>query len=239
MLQKTRGIVLHKTRYAESNVIVKFYTEKLGLVSLILYGLGKSKSKTKGSLLQPLSIVDLELDHKEKKDLHHLKEMRSGYLFKSIPFNILKSSILLFLNEILYKCIKEEEANEQLFQFIHEALISLDEKESGFQNFHLNFLIRLSGYLGFNPMNNYQAGARKYFHLEEGEFSGSSGSPDEVMGEEESRTLHRFLTEKHEAIDINNIQRNSLLNYLLKYYSHHIPRFPEIKSHLVLKEVLS
>lgn len=238
MLQKTSGIVLHKIRYSESSLIVKFYTRDLGLISVMLHGTGKKKSKSKSSLLQPLNILDLEIDHKEKREIHHLKDIRTAFIYNNIPFEINKSSVLLFLNEVLYRTIKEEETNEALFHFIKDSLIAFDYLQAGYFNFHLYFLIKLSGFLGFNPMNNYDPESNKYFHLQEGNFAPMPGSPDEVMDEEDSYMLSLFLKKDFREIKMTNADRNTLLHMLLKYYSHHIPRFPEIKSHQVLKEIL-
>lgn len=231
--------MLHKVRYSENSLIVKFYTRRLGLLSVIMHGAGKAKSRNKSNLLQPLSLLELEIDYKEKKNIHHLKEMRAANIFLNIPFDIGKSSILLFLNEVLYKSIKEEEPNEALWDFIRNSLINLDMLQAPYQNFHIDFLIHLSGFLGFNPLNNYDASGNKFFHLQEGCFTPFPGPPGEVMNEDESRLLHLFLVKEYAATGMNQQQRNSFLNTVLKYYSHHIPHFPEIKSHRVLKEILS
>src|ERR1700683_5435900 len=102
---KTRGIVLHTIRFSETSVITKIYTEKLGLVSYIVKGVRSSKSKAKAALLQPLTLLDMEVTHRENKQLQYIREFSRLYTYQSIPFHTLKSSVALFLLEVVSKSI--------------------------------------------------------------------------------------------------------------------------------------
>src|SRR4051812_33656990 len=128
MLHKTRGIVFHVTPYAESSVVAKIYTEQLGLQSYLVNGVRSKKAKIKSGLLQPLSLLDMVVYHKDRGGLQRIKELRqaTGGQFSTIPFDVVKSSVVIFINEVLYKSVKEEEANPQLFDFIFHALQLLD-----------------------------------------------------------------------------------------------------------------
>ncbi|MCD4664768.1 MAG: DNA repair protein RecO [Bacteroidales bacterium] len=169
MLHKTRGIVLNKVKYSETSLIVKIYTELFGLQSYLIRGIRNKKSKIKPSLLQHLALIELIVYHKEKKSIQHIKEIKSAYQFKSVPFDIRKSSIIIFLNEILYKVIKEEESNKSLFEFLFNTIQILDINEKGVSDFHLIFLVQLTKFLGFFPKNNFSK-TRDNFNLEDGEF---------------------------------------------------------------------
>ncbi|MDG1477065.1 MAG: DNA repair protein RecO, partial [Vicingaceae bacterium] len=111
MLTTTKGIVLHHFKYGEKSVIAKIYTQKFGLQSYILNGVRNKKSKNKAVYLQPLSLVEINAVHKEKKGLERVKDIQLYFPFNTIPFDIGKVSIAFFLAEILYKSIKEEEPN--------------------------------------------------------------------------------------------------------------------------------
>ncbi|MBE9480196.1 MAG: DNA repair protein RecO, partial [Bacteroidetes bacterium] len=144
MLFKTRGIVFHQIKYSESSVIAKIYTELFGIQSYLIKGVRNKKSKIKSALLQHLSIVDLVVYHKEKSNIQYIKEIRSEYQFTSIPFDIRKSSIAVFINEILYKSIHEEEANQNLFDYLLNSIKLLDMITKRFVDFHLLFTIGLT-----------------------------------------------------------------------------------------------
>jgi DNA repair protein RecO (recombination protein O) len=157
MLHKTRGIVFHVTEYSESSVVAKIYTELFGLQSYLINSARKKSPKIKPASLQPLSLIDLMVYHKERSGLQRLAEARTQPALKSIPFDIRKSSIVLFINEVLLKSVKEEESNRALFDFIFSSVELLDLQDEVQSDFHLVFLLQLTKYLGFYPQDNFSA----------------------------------------------------------------------------------
>lgn len=241
MLHNTPGIVLHQVKYSESSVIAKIYTELYGLQSYMIRGIRSKKSKIKSALLQHLTLVDLVVDHKAKSNIHNIREIKIAYPFQSIPYNIHKSSIAVFLNEILYHVIKEEEANPDLFQFLSNAIQILDLKESHYSVFHYLFLIQLSKYLGFYPKTNYSE-KNCNFKLEDGKFTHEKGPENLFIPLPYSLyicNLSMCSFENLESVKINSLHRNQLLEILLDYYRMHLPVPLKIKSHLVLQTVLN
>jgi len=241
MLQKTRGIVFHKIKYSESSFIIKVYTEQFGLQTLMVRGTSSRKSKFKAALFQHLSLLDLVIYRNEKKEIHHLKEVKTAYPFASIPFNIKKSSIAIFINEVLYKSIKEEEKNDVLFQFLYNSIQILDMKEEGLAEFHILFLVQLSKYLGFFPKGNF-SDKKQTFDLLEGKFIKGSEISDSLMNKPYSEYLYQLLSLNYDSLKRFKLPgniKNEFLEYLLKYFRMHIPGFGELNSHLILREVLS
>ena len=241
MLHNTPGIVLHQVKYSESSVIAKIYTELFGLQSYMIRGIHSKKSKIKSALLQHLTLVDLVVYHKAKSNIHNIKEIKIAYPFQSIPYNIHKSSITIFLNEILYHVIKEEEANDDLFKFLFNAIQILDLKESQFASFHYLFLIQLSKYLGFYPKTNYSEEDCN-FNLEDGKFTNQEGPENLYVPPPYSTYISDLSTQSFENLEnlkISLSHRNKLLEILLNYYRMHLPVPLKIKSHLVLQTVLN
>ncbi|PIZ05346.1 MAG: DNA repair protein RecO, partial [Flavobacteriales bacterium CG_4_10_14_0_8_um_filter_32_5] len=126
MLHTTKGIVIHQFKYGEKSVIAKIYTEKFGLQSYIINGVRSKKSTNKFAYLQPLSLVEINAYHKENKGLQHLKSIKLDIPFQYIPFDVYKGSIAFFVAEVIYKTIKEEEANSELFDFLYNSVQVLD-----------------------------------------------------------------------------------------------------------------
>jgi len=241
MLHNTPGIVLHQVKYSESSVIAKIYTELFGLQSYMIRGIRSKKSKIKSALLQHLTLVDLVVYHKTKSNIHNIKEIKIAYPFQTIPYNISKSSIAVFINEILYHVIKEEEANSDLFKFLFNSLQILDLRESHYANFHYLFLIQLSKYLGFYPKNNFSA-TNNNFNLEEGNFTNQKGPENLYLTVPYSTYIYELTSSSFEnlgAININSAHKNQLLEFLLNYYRMHLPVTLNIKSHHVLQTVLN
>lgn len=237
MLTKNNSIVLSKLKYRDYDLIVKCYSQQRGIVSYLLRGVLKSKKQqTKTVYFQPLSQLQIEEKYKPNQSLHSIKEVKLNYIYKSLHTNIYKSAIVLFLSEILTNVLKEEEKNEDLFDYIETALQYLDNEEQ-YANFHLLFLLKLTRYLGFQPENlntDYP-----YFNLESGIFEALSKGVYSISGEN-LILLKRLLGINFDdlsSIKINAKQRQEFLNMLLCYFELHLGGFKKPKSLQVLNEV--
>ncbi|ASU33574.1 DNA repair protein RecO [Mucilaginibacter xinganensis] len=240
MLHKTRGIVFKTTDYGESSVVVQVFTEKFGLQSYMVNGAKKPKAKISRNMLQPLHLLDLVVYHKETGNVQRIKELKNSPLLQTIPYDVIKSSLAMFLNEVLYKAVKQQSADERLFDFVFSAIEWLDHQTEGLANFHLLFLIRLTRYLGFYP-DRYLAGEADYFDLKNGIFS--KYKPDSVLylSPPHTQNFTKLLQSTFEniaAVKLSNDERRYLISKLLEYYALHIEGFGNIKSHEVLEEVL-
>lgn len=241
MLHATPGIVLNQVKYSESSVIAKVYTEKFGLQSYMVRGIHSKKSKIKSALLQHLTLVDLVVYHKPKNNIHNIKEIKIAHPFQSIPYHIHKSSIAIFINEILYHVIKEEEANEDLFRFLFNSIQILDLLDEGFTTFHYSFLIQLTKHLGFFPKSNF-SNKNCNFNQEEGQFTNQSGPENIFISPPYSSYISELAIQSYnniKSVNIKSSHRNQLLEILLNYYRLHLPVALKIKSHLVLQTVLN
>lgn len=241
MFTTTRGIVFHQTKYSDTSLVVKIFTEETGLGSYIIKGARGPKARIKASLFQPLTLLELVVSLKEKTDLQHIREARLAHPYQNIHSDIRKSSILLFLNELLYKAIQEETANPELFKFIYEHLIFLDETAENCANFHLSFALHLTRYLGFFPQGEYRGDAT-VFDLAEGHFSQVEPLPaDGFITGSHCNWFNRLLTTVPTAcfaLPLPGPLRQDLLEQILRYYRHHLPITGEFKSHIILHEVL-
>jgi DNA repair protein RecO (recombination protein O) len=229
MLHKTRGIVINYIRYRETSIIVKIYTQKFGIQSFIENGVRSSKGKNKIALFQPLSLLDLVIYHDEKKDLHRISEIKANFPFRTLPYNIYKSSIAIFLDEILNKTLKEQSENEVLFDFLYHSLIFLDKTEEHFENFHLIFLLKYTFFLGFSPQNAKEIATQ----LKDSNIN----IPFDIDYQKPMNQL--ILSDYHSNILINRGARNHLLEIIILFYQLHIEAFGNIKSLQILREVLN
>ncbi|WP_431108419.1 DNA repair protein RecO [Winogradskyella poriferorum] len=237
MLTKNQGIVLSKLKYRDNDLIVKCYTKERGIISYIIRGVLKSqKGSSKTIYFQALSQLQFEENFKTNRSLQGIKEVKFSYIYHSLHSNIYKSSIVLFLSEILSNVLKEEERNEPLFNYLEIALQYLDSSEK-FSNFHLLFLLKLTRYLGFQPESKNME--FPYFNLESGIFESSNHGIYSLSGE--NLTLLKQLLGTNfdalQSIKINAKQRQEFLNMLLHYFELHLDGFKKPKSLQVLNEV--
>jgi DNA repair protein RecO (recombination protein O) len=237
MLTKNNSIVLSKLKYRDYDLIVKCYTQQRGVVSYMLRGVLKSKrGQSKTVYFQALSQLQIEENYKPNQSLHFIKEVKLNYIYKSLHTNIYKSAIVLFLSEILSNVLKEEEKNEDLFNYIETALQYLDNEDQ-FSNFHLLFLLKLTRYLGFQPENLKDN--HPYFNLESGVFETSNHGIYSISGENLT-LLKRLLGTNFDALESVKIkanQRQEFLNILLHYFELHLGSFKKPKSLQVLNDV--
>lgn len=238
MLHHTRGIVLHQVRYSETSLIVKIYTELFGLQSYMIRGVRGKRSNVKAAQIQHLALLDMVVYHRENKDIQNIRELKTAFQFSTIPFDIRKSSIVIFLNEIIYNVIREQEPNPALFQYLFGALQNLDTLEKDISGFHLRFLVQLTRYLGFFPRNNYSS-RNPVFDLQEGLFTNQSLHHLLFIEEPLSRYFSALAFEETGTIPIPIEQRNELLDYILRYYSLHVAGMKPVKSHIVLQTVFN
>ncbi|MCW5906731.1 MAG: DNA repair protein RecO [Chitinophagales bacterium] len=239
MYHKTRGIVLHCIKYSETSVIAKIYTDKFGLLSFMVKGVRSSKSKAKASLMQPLTMLDMEMAYRENRGLQFIREFRRDYNYESLPFDTLKSTIAIFMLEVIAKSIREHEPNSELFDFIYAALHRLDKTAKVSADFHLLFMLHLSRYLGFAPHDNYSE-TNCYFEMQEGVFTDSFSSNATLLDKKSAEQIYALLGtslfEEHTSL-LSRTERKQMLTNLLKFYQLHLENF-QLKSPEVLEAVL-
>lgn len=240
MLTKTRGIVVRNTNFKDNSVISHIYTQDFGMQSFMLHGVRNQKGNIRPSHIMALSLVDLVYFKKENAGIQQIKELRCNPVLRSIHFNILKNSVALFMAEIINATVTEEEENAELFQFLEQFILMLDLESEKIGNYSIYFLVHLTRYLGFYPKGQYNE--NQVFNLNEGMFIDQAYEHLNCLSAEMSKTLWQMLhTSTSELTEIHfpRIIRGNLLDQLLFYYEIHCLHGRKIKSHKVLREVLS
>jgi DNA repair protein RecO (recombination protein O) len=240
MLHKTKGIILQTVNYSETSLIVKMYTHSFGLQSYMIKGTRSKKSKYKASLFQPLALVEMVVSNVNKNSLQRLSELNIAHPYSSLPYDIIKSSIALFLNEVLYKALHEDHPDEDLFDFIENSLLILDLKQENCSNFHICFMLQLSRYLGFYPQGVFNKHT-SIFDLKEGCFVKSFPAHSFYVGNRHSALLNEFINTSYDLIHtilLDKTERKHLLNALILFYQLHIDTFKELKSLEILHQVI-
>jgi DNA repair protein RecO (recombination protein O) len=241
MLQKTRGIVLHYIKYGDTSIIAYIYTEIFGRQSFIVNGVRKKKSRIRLNQFQPLSVLELDVYYKPGRDIQRIKELKNYLLLHNVHNNIIKSSIALFIAEILYKTLREIEPNKPLFDFIYNSIRILDLKTTGVENYHLVFLLLLSKYLGISPVDEAQKSIEFTITDRQAMKKNDMGISLIFTAEEKSAMtqLHEYSFKNLAKIKINNNTRSRLLEKFIEYFKIHLEGIGTIKSLAVLKEVFS
>lgn len=222
MLHKTPGIVFRFTKFGDTSIIVNVFTESFGLQSYIVNGVRSASAKGKIALYQPLTLLDMVVYYKENAQVKRMKEVKCLHQYHSLHTDVKKSTIAMFLAELLNKAVKDESHAQELYAFISSSLITLDDAIHNFENFHLIFLVKLSRFLGFGAHNIQEVTGRRMID--------SALEP----------LLEALLNAEYTThLSMSVAQRRDLLDVLLNFYKDHLDTLGEFKSVPVLKEIFT
>ncbi|MGC4100482.1 DNA repair protein RecO [Ferruginibacter sp.] len=243
MTHKTKGIVLRTIKYGETSLVVTIFTELFGVQTYMVNGVRSAKKTgAKASYLQPAAILDLIVYHGEHKPMQRIKEFSWAFLYQNVLSDVIKNSIASYMVELLFKCLKQPETNTDLFNFCEEALVELDScSKKVAANFPLFFALHLTHFFGFRMEDNYSSG-NNFIDLQEGIFTDHQPvHPHFIQGERAqltSQLLKVMQPHELEEFNLNHITRRQLLLDYQDYYALHIPEFGQMKTLMVLHEVL-
>ena len=237
-ITNTKAIVISTIKYGDTSLIASCYTENYGLKTYLLKGILKAKkSKIKAAYFQPLTQLNITANHHNKGTLNYIKEVAVAHFSQTIYTDIKKQTIALFLSEILYAAIREEEQNEALYKYLETAFLWLDT-HSEVANFHLLFLLNLTKFLGFYPETNLIE--NNYFNLVEGAFTNQKDSQS-ISGEnlKQFKKLLGINFDVLHQVNFNAANRQAILSILIQYFELHLNGFKKPKSLSVLKVIFS
>lgn len=246
MLTKSQIIVLHTIKHGDSGIVVQCYSSVAGRQALY-YRAGKKGSNL--ALLHKLNILDVVTHHSGGTAMPTIKEISAPYNLQTIRGNIYKSTIAMFISELLSKCIREAEPNRILYSFLSSSIQILEHSTDGVSNFHIHFITHLCKILGYMPLDNFSA-ATPVFDIASARFAPSVYVPKgecQLLCQEESLLLHVIMNTPSTALDclqynntplkISGDLRLSFAKHIIDYLSYHLGNKIEIKSLDVLHQV--
>lgn len=236
MLHTTRAVVLKTIRHGDGTMVLKAFTETMGVRSFLVR-VGKKSGTTQG-VLQALNRLEVVAQEAPERDLLTVRELRVERPYRQVPLDPVRGALALFVQEVLYRILRGESQDAELFAFVDEALEAMDASPD-VRNFPLVFLVRFSEQLGFMPSPPLPGEDR--FDLQEGEFAQGAVGHGHTMGPPLSKYLAALIpigfTEMH-VPEIPAGQRRELLDHLLLYFRMHVEGLGELRSPAVLHQVL-
>jgi len=225
MLFKTKAIALNYIKYRDTSIIARIYTREFGTQSYVINRIRVKNPKFKIAHFQPFTLLDLVCYHNEKRDIQRISEMRVSDINHRISFDISKSGISLFLTEILIKVLKEEQQDYELFDFIYKSIVHLNEMKQGIGHFHIQFLLKLGKYLGMVSTSANEL-------IKELSYSANYSANEPIL----QKMMNSDYTDN---LLLNKNDRQQILDMVIKLYQYHFDNLKEIRSLVILKEVMS
>ena len=236
MLITTRAIVLRTVRHGDKSVVLKLYTEHHGLRGYVVRMGGKSGIAP--ALLEPLQRLAVVANERGDRELHHLKEVRPDKPFVRVGGDPVRGSVVLFLQEVLLRTLREESGDAALFAYLYSALDVVDEAPD-LGHLPIAFLAGLSHHLGFAP--EQPEGAATWFDMMDGVFTDHEPEHPHAFSGALASLFARLFTlplQECATAQASAAQRKELLGKLLHFYRLHVDGFGELRSPAVLQAVL-
>jgi DNA repair protein RecO (recombination protein O) len=144
---------------------------------------------------------------------------------------------------LLTKCLKQPEANPELFHFVEDAFLHLDEApDTVAANFPLFFALHLPVFFGFRMSDNY-SDSRSFLDLQEGDFVKEQPRHPHFLEDKQAFITSQLLKvqqpDELKDIKLNHEFRRNLLFTYEVYYKLHVQDFGTMRTLPVLREILS
>lgn len=239
MVEKFEGIVLRTLKYNDSLMIADIYTAQRGRMSFLVPVSHSKRSRVRSVLFQPLSMLSFTAAVKTGRTLSRIGEVQPYSMYSSINNDVVKSSIALYLAELLSHALRENGRDDSLFTFLDRSFTLFDNLEHGYADFHLVFMVQLLRFLGIYPnLENYTPGC--YFDLAQGCATREHPLHPHFLLPDDALPFVNLLRTGYDSMHLlllNRKLRGEYLATLSMYYQLHVPEFPELKSAAVLREL--
>ncbi|MEO8734269.1 MAG: DNA repair protein RecO C-terminal domain-containing protein [Flavobacteriales bacterium] len=234
MLQTTRAVMLKTVRHGDRSVVLKAYTEAFGARSYMLRAARRGRSSV---IPQALDRLELVVTEDARHEMHTIREWRVELPYLRVRSEHARGLLLLFAQEVLYRTLREEVQDHDLFELVQRTLEQIDSSDD-LTHLPLFLLLRLSGQLGFQP--ELPIGNGEHFDLREGRFIVGRPAHGFCMDGGSSRAFAELM--RADAVGdtplLHASDRKLLLEHLLAYFRLHVEGFGQLRSPEVIHAVL-
>lgn len=230
-LHKSPVLVLHSFRYGEDKIIAECLSRSAGRVSFALRISHAKRAAVRHTLFRPLAVLEVEWMERARGGLITPRAATTHLPLASLHAEAMKQLLVFFLAEVLMHIVRGDEAGEELFDFVTHSLAWLDTAETGYANFHIVFLMRLSLFLGITP--SVAEAQQPYFDLMSGEFVATPPSHSHFIEGREAEAFGQLMRMNFATMHLfklSRAERGRILQLILLYYRLHLPNMPEPKS---------
>jgi DNA repair protein RecO (recombination protein O) len=148
-IHKTEAIVLKKTDFRETSLIVNFFTRDFGKLSGILKGVRGEPGKF-ASTLETFSHNEIVFYKKNNTSLHLVSHCDIRDNFDPVRSDVLKVGMCSYMMELVNALMPPEDKNEEVFNLLLECLGELKTNANP-EKINTIFKITMLALSGFKP----------------------------------------------------------------------------------------
>lgn len=239
MLQETELIVLDAVRYSDTAAIVHTYSRAFGPLPLKVARTSRRKAGGTRPFFTPFSLLSVTLDFRPKKEIQTPWEARLVTCPSCVSTDPVANAVTLFLTEVLFRLLRNEEPDEALFALLKDEIAAIDGlSTSELANFHLVFLLKLLPTLGILPvLESYRQGY--VLNFEEGRFFPAQNAAQRADAECSAMLFGMITAPEPYSYPLTRETRKAFLGFLTRYLSHHFPSVRDLRSPDVLSALFA
>jgi DNA repair protein RecO (recombination protein O) len=146
VVQTTPAILLRKTRFSDTSLIVTWFTRDLGKLKTVVKGALRPKSRFAG-VLDLFFDCEISIAHSAKSDLHTLREAALRNPREGLRKDYHRVALASYFVELIELVTEPEHPAPDLYELLQRAFSHLDEKPAT-QRALLHFESELARMLG-------------------------------------------------------------------------------------------
>jgi DNA repair protein RecO (recombination protein O) len=230
-----KGIVIQRSSYSETSLLVTILTEMHGISTFLFQG-GK---KRHGNLLAPMAAVEFSYYRRNDSTLLKMTEARLLGKHSSVYFDPVKSGIAFFMAELIYRLIKPGHTEKKLFDAMLHEIEWLDHSDV-LANYPVWILAEITRHLGITPSVDHRN--PDVFDMLGGRLTTVlPNHPTYLQGSWVHWLESAIEDDKNQflSMQIPRNERLLMLDAWMDYFKCHLSGVREIKSLEIMREVLT
>lgn len=244
MKETITGIVLTTVKHSDRHNVTSIYTRERGRMAFLTPAGASKQGRQISARLMPLSIIEAQANISTTREIHNLSSILPMKVWRTLYYEPLKSTVVLFLSEFLTKLLRDAPPEPSVWDFIANSISVFDATEcrTAAANFHITFLVSMSYLMGIQPdLSGYQEGME--FDMKSGTmvYPFNSLSPNSLRIDATRSAFLPILARINYAnarhFSFSGKERSELIDSLLKYYGLHFPGCNNLKSLDIIKEI--
>ncbi len=237
-------IVLGTIKHSDRHNVTSVFTREWGRIALLTPAGTTKKSRQTASHLMPLSVIEAQVNFSPTRELHIPSAIAPIRVWRTIYYNPIKSSVVMFLSEFLSRLLRDAPAEELLWNFIADSITFFDTVDDSMSiaNFHISFLVGMTHLMGIHPdLTDYTEGME--FDMKAGKtvfpfmIQSNHGIRIDAHRTAFLPKLTRINYANAKKFRFNGHERSEVLNEIMKYFGCHFPGSDNLKSLSILKEI--